>query len=80
MKLEERIISIVKENIESDSAVKLSSRLIEDLDIDSMGKIILLNAVEDEFNIEIEDTDFQDIKIVLDIVEKLKENYRYIED
>lgn len=79
MNFEEKIIQIVKENIESEADVKISSKLIEELDVDSMGKIILLNAIEDEFNIEIEDTDFQDIKTVLDIIEKLRENYKDIE-
>ncbi len=80
MNLEEKIIHIVRENIEKEIEVKLESKLREELDIDSMGKIILLNAIEDEFNLEIEDTAFQDIKTVLDIVQKLRENYPHIEE
>lgn len=75
MSLEEKIIKIVKENIESDEVVQINSKLREELNVDSMGMIILINEIEDEFNIEIEDTDFVDIITVLDIVKKLEENY-----
>lgn len=75
MNLEEKVIEIVAENIESDHMVKIDSNLREDLEIDSLGVVILINALEDEFDIEIDDEAFKSIVSVKDMVTKLEKEY-----
>ncbi|SCY72740.1 acyl carrier protein [Alkaliphilus peptidifermentans] len=73
MELEKKIIRIIEENIESDTEVNLDSKLFDDLEVDSLGVTILLNAFEDEMDLEINDKDFRDIVTVRDIIEKISD-------
>ncbi len=73
MELEKKIIRIIEENIESDAEVNLDSKLFDDLEVDSLGVTILLNAFEDEMDLEINDKDFKDIVTVRDIIEKISD-------
>ncbi len=78
MNLEERVISIVKENIEEDETclvaeISLETNLRKDMEIDSLGLILLINGIEDEFSITMKNTEINDINTVADIVKKLKE-------
>lgn len=79
MTLEKRVLETVKNNLETKQAVSLNSRLTEDLQVDSFGKIMLIAGLEDEFAISIDEGDFSEIKQVIDIVEHLKRNYPEIE-
>lgn len=69
----QKIIEIIEENIEKNCEVTLESHLIDDLGVDSLGIVILMNAFEDEFSIEIPDDAFKGIDTVHDIWEQLKE-------
>ncbi len=63
---------IAKElGIEKDQ-VKLDSRLAEDLGADSLDAVELIMAIEDEFDIEVDDEAATKIKKVSDIVEFLE--------
>lgn len=63
---------IAKElGIEKDQ-VKLDSRLAEDLGADSLDAVELIMAIEDEFEIEVDDEAATKIKKVSDIVEFLE--------
>lgn len=73
MELEKKIIRIIEENIESDAEVNLDSKLFDDLEVDSLGVTILLNAFEDEMDLEINDKDFRDIVTVRDIIKKISD-------
>lgn len=75
MILEERIVSIIKNNLERKRTVSLDTRLIDDLGIDSFDKLMIINAMEDEFSITIDEEDFKDVRNVSDIVNKLREKY-----
>ncbi|MCK4260318.1 MAG: hypothetical protein KAX49_15180 [Halanaerobiales bacterium] len=75
MKLEDRVIATLKNNLEISSEIKLESHLVEDLMIDSFDKLMIIAALEDEFSITVDEEDFKDIVIVNDIVVKLKEKY-----
>jgi len=70
---EQKIIEIVEENIEKNCEVSLESHLIDDLGVDSLGIVILMNAFEDEFSIEIPDGAFKEINTVQDILVRIKE-------
>lgn len=72
MNLSDRVISVIQKNIESKEIVTLESRLTDDLDVDSFGRIMLLNAIEDEFNLTIAEEDIDGLHTVNDIIERLK--------
>ena len=71
MKLEEKIIEIIKGNIDSEYDVNLSTNLRDDIDIDSFDLLMIIAALEDEFCIEIERSNFEKITLVSDIVDML---------
>lgn len=79
MNFEERIVDVVKKNIEGKCEVTTESRLIEDLGVDSFSKIMIIAAIEDEFCIEINEATLADIEKVSDIIDKLRIEYPMIE-
>ncbi len=68
----ERIKTVVAEVLRIDAGkIGLSSRFTEDLGADSLDKVTLLMALEDEFGKSISDDDaakFTDIKAVVDFI------------
>lgn len=52
--------------------IKLESRLLEDLDADSLDVVELIMALEDAFDMEIPDEDTANIKTVGDIVQYIE--------
>lgn len=72
MKLEDRVITTLKDNLDKRPEIKLESRLLEDLRVDSLDKMMILSALEDEFSITIDEEDFADVVTVHDIAAKLK--------
>ncbi|MGA1870227.1 MAG: acyl carrier protein [bacterium] len=75
MNVEEKIISIIKSNLETPIAITRESRLIEDLNVDSFSMIMIVNECEDEFSIAIDDNDLMEMRTVSDIIVTLKEKY-----
>jgi len=75
MSLDKKIIKIIEENIENYVDVSPDSDLVEDLGADSFSILMIINALEEEFNILINEDDFKDIKTVLNIIEKIQVNY-----
>lgn len=74
MTLEARIIAVLKENLGmTTEEVNLESRLIEDLGVDSLDRIMIQAALEDEFSITINDEDFAGLRTVDDIVKGIKD-------
>ncbi|MFW6318810.1 MAG: acyl carrier protein [Bacillota bacterium] len=70
----EKIRGIIADElgIEEDS-IELDSDLTDDLGADSLDAVELIMAIEEEFDIEIDDTAAQKIKTVQDIVDYLEE-------
>lgn len=69
----EKIKEIIVENIGcEESEVTLEANLIEDLKVDSLDIVELSMALEDEFGVTIEDSDFTELKTVKDIVDYLE--------
>ena len=58
--------------IEEDS-IELESHLTDDLGADSLDAVELIMAIEEEFEVEIDDTAAQAIKTVQDIVDYLED-------
>jgi acyl carrier protein len=71
--LEEKVIALVKESLDSsDVEVSLNSKLVEDLEVDSFTAVMILRAVEDEFNLSLADDFLPKIQTVGDIVKELE--------
>lgn len=59
--------------IDDPKKVTLSSRLVEDLEADSLSVVELIMAIEKEFDIDVDDEAAQKIKTVQDIVSYVEE-------
>jgi acyl carrier protein len=75
MKIEDKVISIVRTNIEEKEPVVLSTDLRKELRLDSFGTLMLINALEESFGIAVEEADFSRINTVADIVSLLQSKY-----
>lgn len=80
MTVEEKVVDLVKRSIDKKQEVKLDSKLIEELGVDSFDKLMILGSIEDAFSITINEEDFRDLVTVRDIVAKLKTKYPEIEE
>jgi len=73
--LEEKVIDVIRANIENKYEVHLHSDLRTDLEVDSFGAIMIFNDLEETFGIEIKDADIKSIVKVADIVHLLATKY-----
>ena len=58
----------------SADAVKLESKIIEDLGADSLDVVDLVMSIEDEFEVEVPDDEVENIKTVDDLVKYIENN------
>lgn len=58
----------------ADTAVTMEASFIDDLGADSLDIVELVMALEEEFDLEIPDTDAEKVVTVGDVVEYIKEN------
>ena len=58
----------------SDSAITLEASFIDDLGADSLDIVELIMALEEEFDIEIPDSDAEKVATVGDVVDYIKEH------
>ncbi len=71
MSFEEEVIKTIESNIEKE--IKITPQTdFEELELDSFGILILVDAFEQKFNISIKNEDFVNLKTISDIIEKLK--------
>ena len=71
----ERVKKIIIEQLGTvDTAVTLEASFLDDLGADSLDIVELVMALEEEFDIEIPDTDAEKVVTVGDVVEYIKEN------
>ena len=71
----EKVKGIIVEQLGvTDSAVTMEASFIDDLGADSLDIVELVMALEEEFDIEIPDTDAEKVVAVSDVVEYIKEN------
>ncbi len=66
----DRIKEIVVEQLVLDNAddIKMETSMIDDLDADSLDAVEVIMAIEDEFDIEIDDEDAEGFSSIGDIV------------
>ena len=71
----ERVKKIIIEQLGTvDTAVNMDASFLDDLGADSLDIVELVMALEEEFDIEIPDTDAEKVVTVGDIVDYIKEN------
>lgn len=69
MSVEEKVKKIVSEQLGcAEDSIKIDSAFVEDLGADSLDLTELIMAMEEEFDIEIDDEDAQAMKTVKDAV------------
>lgn len=71
----EKVKAIIVEQLGvADTAVTMEASFIDDLGADSLDIVELIMALEEEFDIEIPDTDAEKIVTVGDVVDYIKDN------
>ncbi len=71
----DRVKAIIVEQLGvADTSVALESSFIDDLGADSLDIVELIMALEEEFDMEIPDSDAEKIVTVNDVVEYIKNN------
>ena len=73
MEIAGKVIEIVRNALEDKSKeVTLSSQLLDDLDLDSFCSIMIINDLEDEFNLTVREDLLKETKTVGDIVAQIE--------
>ncbi len=62
------VIKLINSTLMDPVEIKLESRLIEDLDLDSIGFVELGTGLEDKYMIDIPDDELQKLKTVEEVV------------
>ena len=71
----EKVKSIIVEQLGvTDTSVTMEASFIDDLGADSLDIVELVMAIEEEFDIEIPDTDAEKVVTVGDVVDYIEEN------
>ena len=71
----EKVKAIIVEQLGvTETAVTMEASFIDDLGADSLDIVELVMALEEEFDIEIPDTDAEKVVSVSDVVEYIKDN------
>ena len=71
----EKVKKVIMEQLGvSDSAITLEASFIDDLGADSRDIVELIMALEEEFDIEIPDSDAEKVATVGDVVDYIKEH------
>ena len=71
----EKVKAIIVEQLGvADTAVTMEASFIDDLGADSLDIVELVMAIEEEFDIEIPDSDAEKVVTVGDVVDYIKEN------
>ena len=71
----EKVKAIIVEQLGvAEASVEMESAFIDDLGADSLDIVELVMALEEEFDMEIPDTDAEKVVTVGDVVEYIKEN------
>ena len=71
----EKVKAIIVEQLGvTDTAVTMEASFIDDLGADSLDIVELVMAIEEEFDIEIPDSDAEKVVTVGDVVDYIKEN------
>ena len=75
MEISDKLISIIMENTDHKYKINPDTNLFTELNIDSFGKLMIVNAIEDEFSIEVDEDDIEKFATVNEIIDVLKSKY-----
>jgi acyl carrier protein len=70
--IEERVLKIIKEQLGVDGELKPEASFIEDLGADSLDIVEMVMALEEEFETEIPDQEFEKITTVQQVIDYVK--------
>ncbi len=70
--IRDKIIEMVKEELMVNE-LDLNANLLDDYDIDSIGLIEFIMNLEEEFDIQIEDEEIQELKSTEDVIKLVEE-------
>lgn len=75
MNVEEQVIKIIKENLDIDrnTDIELDAHIIHDLGGDSLSAVEIVMEIEEEFDIEIDDNEVEDLESINALVEMIKD-------
>ncbi len=68
----EKVVEIIRENLAYDGELSMETNLIEDLDADSLDIVDISLELEEEYDIEVEDEDFEKLNTIEDIVKYIE--------
>ena len=69
MELIDKILSIISQDSGCGRTIRPEDRIVEDLKVDSLDRLMIIHDIEDEFNITVEEEELKDIRIVQDIID-----------
>lgn len=72
MKIKEKVIEAIRENIRWKGPIEEGMGLIEDLGIDSFDMLMIINTLEEEFSIIVEEEHLENLKTVGDVIKRLE--------
>lgn len=71
----EKVVEIVRDQLSvEDKEITMETSLMKDLEADSLDAVEIIMALEDEFDIEIPDTEAEKFKSIGDIVKYIEAN------
>jgi len=73
MTLQDRVISVIRQNTDTNVDINLETNLVDDLGIDSFDMLMIVSGIEEEFGVTVDAEDFIGVKLVSDIVNKLSD-------
>lgn len=75
MNVEEAVIKIIKENLDIDNNtdVALDAHIMHDLGGDSLSAVEIVMEIEEEFDIEIDDGEVEDLESINALVDLIKD-------
>ncbi len=73
MKIREKVIEAIRENIQWKGPIHDDMDLVRDLGIDSFDMLMIVNTLEDEFSIIVEEEHLEHLRTVGDVVRRLED-------
>ena len=71
----EKVVEIIREQLSvEDKEITMETSLMKDLEADSLDAVEIIMALEDEFGMEIPDTEAENFKSIGDIVKFIEAN------
>jgi len=73
-----KLMDIIKKYLKApEYKITSKANIIDDFSVDSLDKVELIMAIEDEFKISITDNQVEKIKIIQDLIDLVPEKYRH---